>query len=981
MTTRAWHDVLRQVGRVFGDSDAALLEQIRAGSGSAFEDVVARHGSAIRAICESRAGGGDAAEEAYQRTWLTLHRRAASIREAGALGAWLREVARREADRARRQARRRASRLRPLDGLSLEAAAGEGPERAELRRIVREEVAALPGRLRGPVEMCDLAGLGRDEAARRLGCSLGSLRGRLARGRRRLRARLERRGASPSAMAALGLKLGRIGTTWPARPASAAGVALVVGALAWLARGAPGPEAPPVPLAAVPAPSTVVPAATDDDRTTNRYAGRVQDEAGRPVAGASLVLLDGAEAEGREVGRAGDDGRFDLTLPEAPRDNVYDRSLRHSAVLVAWAEGYGPAWFRVGPDAAEIPFVLGPDAPVSGRVVDPEGKPVAGARVKPGLLSIPQGSLDDYIAKMTVPDPLSAFRGECHIQYLNLAALPWLRGPFVTDAEGRFTLKGLGRERYFYAEVEAPGFVAERCTIVTRPLGGPRETTQPGHELNGTDATIALERGRVIEGLVLDKDDREPVGGIIVEADGGARGVADAEGRFRIEGVDPAYANPTVHTVPRPGDLYFLGHDPNRTFWQQFAPPPADGQPGKPPKPAPEPPPLDVPIRVEVLAPRGVPYRLRLTDAESGEPVEATVDYRPIVPNPEAAWLQQVVPAGEPFNQPRRDADGIYAGAVLPGPGVLLVTTPAGAGYRPARPIDLKKRFRPDREDWTEEEKFHFGDGSWMFIYAFHTGWAQDAQARYQAVIPVEPKAGDGPLELSAVLEKDRPPSGRVVGPGGEPLADVLAVGLSSDNAILEAFLPDGAFAVPMLPPGKAHRIRFYDHGRKLFGSLRAEADDPGSPYTVRLEPWAALTGRLLDAEGRPLAGAEILTQDMAGRSVANSPFVDARYGIITHFEAMGAVDPDPPVRIRRSAEVGPDGSFRLEALEPGAGEVALSLQGVPGQGVVSFLFRGDPLKAGEARDLGDVRMPLGPAPEGKVPAKGADAGGPIVIP
>src|SRR5262249_28895539 len=64
----------------------------------------------------------------------------------------------------------------------------------ELLCILDEEVARLPEVYRLPVLLCVLQERSVEETARLLGWSVGSARGRLARGRERLRERLERRG-------------------------------------------------------------------------------------------------------------------------------------------------------------------------------------------------------------------------------------------------------------------------------------------------------------------------------------------------------------------------------------------------------------------------------------------------------------------------------------------------------------------------------------------------------------------------------------------------------------------------------------------------------------------------------------------------------------------------------------------------------------------------------------------------------------------
>src|SRR5262249_34192111 len=64
----------------------------------------------------------------------------------------------------------------------------------ELVSALDEELARLPGRYRGPLVLCCLEGLARDEAARRLGVPLGTLRLQLERARERLRGALGKRG-------------------------------------------------------------------------------------------------------------------------------------------------------------------------------------------------------------------------------------------------------------------------------------------------------------------------------------------------------------------------------------------------------------------------------------------------------------------------------------------------------------------------------------------------------------------------------------------------------------------------------------------------------------------------------------------------------------------------------------------------------------------------------------------------------------------
>ena len=66
-----------------------------------------------------------------------------------------------------------------------------------------EELNRLPDKYRLPLFLCCIEGMSRNDAARRLGWSLGSLKGRLERGRLLLRRRLMLRGVSLSVALAL----------------------------------------------------------------------------------------------------------------------------------------------------------------------------------------------------------------------------------------------------------------------------------------------------------------------------------------------------------------------------------------------------------------------------------------------------------------------------------------------------------------------------------------------------------------------------------------------------------------------------------------------------------------------------------------------------------------------------------------------------------------------------------------------------------
>ncbi len=167
----------------------------------AFAALVHRHGPMVWRVCRRVLGDHHAAEDAFQATFLVLARRAAALRQPARLTGWLYGVALRVARKALTVAVLRQP--RPVAVSPEPPAPGRGPlaevAGRELLTALDEEVELLPEAYRLPVLLCALEGVPQEEAARRLGWTPGSVKGRLERGRRRLHERLARRGLTLAA--------------------------------------------------------------------------------------------------------------------------------------------------------------------------------------------------------------------------------------------------------------------------------------------------------------------------------------------------------------------------------------------------------------------------------------------------------------------------------------------------------------------------------------------------------------------------------------------------------------------------------------------------------------------------------------------------------------------------------------------------------------------------------------------------------------
>ena len=178
-------------------SDAELIERYGANRDeTAFAELVRRHGSAVFGVCRSVLGNGHDADDAFQATFLVLVRKARRIAFRSDIGSWLFAVAVRASREVLRRRNRRRS--RETNAEALEASAPPPSDTAEDCRVLLDEIAKLPETYRSPVVLCELTGVTRSEAAKRLGIPEGTLSSRLAEARRRLARRLRSRGVAAS---------------------------------------------------------------------------------------------------------------------------------------------------------------------------------------------------------------------------------------------------------------------------------------------------------------------------------------------------------------------------------------------------------------------------------------------------------------------------------------------------------------------------------------------------------------------------------------------------------------------------------------------------------------------------------------------------------------------------------------------------------------------------------------------------------------
>ncbi|HKB01605.1 MAG TPA: sigma-70 family RNA polymerase sigma factor, partial [Gemmataceae bacterium] len=640
-------------------TDPELLTAFLAGERDAFEALVRRHGPLVLQACRQAARCEADAEDIFQATFVQLYQRAASIRNRPSLAGWLFRVARRSATNARRAALRRERREARTESRSDSTTDLSWREACA---VLHEELDRLPDAYRLPLLLCYLQGLSRDEAARQLGSTLDAVRGRLDRGRARLRARLLKRGISLSA----GLFTAAVTSAVPAglipRTLAAARTAspILVRGLAWKAASVltvaatvlvggvihdRGAQAQPA------KPAADRPAEKKEPEATKSVtvSGRVLDPDGKPVAGAKVYVRQSEMKEvDRPSARTDPDGRFTVAVPAA------DAEARSSVIAVA--DGFAAGWQTWdGEPPEDLTLTLArDDVPIRGRILDLQGKPLARVTLTvKAVHAFPKEGPNAYL------EWLSGLRSR-PIHNTLFGAPP---GPAqtVTAADGTFRLDGIGRDRAVQLSVTGQGIAYESIYPLTVPALGVKPTARTGKIYPATFDHLTAP-ARPIRGTVRDAATGKPLPGLRVNGYGGAVDVTtDADGRYELPGYKkgPKY---TVYVRPADGSEYFPAQAE------------AADQAG-----------FD-PLVIDLKVQPGIPVSGSVRE-KSGTPVAGTVRYYAFAGNPNVGQI----PVGDFYTQEVAiRPDGGFTVAVLPGLGFLGIKT---KGHYPAARVDPDRFF------------------------------------------------------------------------------------------------------------------------------------------------------------------------------------------------------------------------------------------------------------------------------------------------
>jgi RNA polymerase sigma factor (sigma-70 family) len=876
-----------------------LLRSVTGVDEDAFGELVRRHERTVLAACHQVLSDPADIEDAFQATFLALFQQAKHVKWDVSLGGWLFAVAHRVALRVVRNRQRKNRREAGARPRVSAVEPGADLSWREAVAALHEALDALPDRYRLPLILCYLEGLSRDEAAAQLGWRVNTVKSGLQRGRERLRADLARRGvtlgaglftalvvartsasASPELLAAtLRATTGRAPS--PIRAlANSSGLARAARAKFLLAPVVAAALGAGILAAGLTAPRAATessePPAAPQPRSGERAApvtpkeihGRILGPDGKSVAGAKVYAVRSSKSgpgEWAVVATSASDGTFRTAHPAQGEWRV--------PVLIAHKDGFGVAWEELG-GTESVALKLVADHAITGRVIDTEGKSVAGARVFASRIAAPKDdNLDQLLDTWKVDRTAQVAR-----RTLNDS---WGGGrSTVTGADGTFTLTGCGADRIVEVAVRGEGLARKSITVVNRakfdpgPINAAAETwrkdnpQRPLLVVSGPDVKLVAERGKTIEGVVLDATTKKPLVGASV-SDFTAHTKTDEKGRFQFRGLKKAKQYTIWVGGPVGGD--YLGQNVRIDDTEGYAP-----------------------ATCEIELRQGAVVSGRVTDKSTGKPVRGTVVIVPIEGN---KFFAEYFPGNQRADRGGHlvDADGRFR--IVTVPGKVLVTVQCHETVRVGDENLMVFRGSgpdPDHPDVFDTKR----QAGFAFLTLADRSLHAVSNADHGARVIDAPGAGKS-VEVNFALERGALQRIRIEDPAGKPVAGATVIGLAHTN--VPATLPESTATVYALDPKAAPRRVIVWHAEKKLGATALVRGDEREPVRVALAPLADITGKFVTADGEPIAGASVLIEP-AEELDGLAAFLSVRFGFGSR------------ARVKTAA----DGTFTLAGVLPG---------------------------------------------------------------
>lgn len=488
------------------------------------------------------------------------------------------------------------------------------------------------------------------------------------------------------------------------------------------------------------------------------------------------------------------------------------------------------------------------DLPIRGRIVDEAHQPIAGVRVAVELI------IGDEAAAAN-----ASREGDEGAWARTILSVPFMAAgrdvDFRTDADGRFVISGIGRDRRVYLHLIGPtiGYARiEAATIErnanTRVVPEPAGFDSKYQRYGATFEHVAWG-AQSVEGTIRDAATHEPLAGMLVQSqnfpispsfglspDAMICTVTDEKGHYRLEGFPTGEGNRIV-VLPADGQPYFT----------REAELPAG---------------TDATIDLELH--RGVIITGKVTDQSTGKPLPARMIYTTYVNNDHAQVLPEFHgnpdymiegPQGRYETQP----DGTYRVVAVPGKAIVAAWCML-PGYRKGVGFDDIEVLRDAKNhQWELYQQAPYRDGTTIVREIDVPADAKEVRCD----LPIDP----GERVHVTIVDADGKPIARKVMARGQEAEDYGGPYFKAVDG--------GSFDACGFSSDEQRTIFVIDEKNKLGCAVLVAAG--AGELEVKLRPLAQVSGRLLTAAGKPLASTQLFVdEDVHNGKTAGEVTTDA---------------------------------------------------------------------------------------------------------
>ena len=641
-------------------------------------------------------------------------------------------------------------------------------------------------------------------------------------------------------------------------------------------------------------------------------------------------------------------GTFELKRTPPSADQVAIWDMREEMVIRA--EGYAfertsPRKFgaltAIEPDRpgqnAQLPgpgepVQLNPEGPkVSGRLIDIDGQPIAGASVRirwfskrwfrirnGGIVSSRPVNPEPDTEEDRIRDVASVVNSIPQVPLLD--ALPKVN----TDTEGRFQLNELPADCFFELLVERSGF--ESTNLVVRNDGGNEAVTVPQEEgfdhnpptkLYPPEFDAVIGPASAVIGKITDVDTGLPIVGALVQTNrvNNQRVTSTRERQHWMATTDAA-GNYRIDGLPAGDGNQFLAHGP-RTL--PYIPTAAKADESNRQKS------VNGTYQIDFQLKQGVWAEGRAYDANTDEPFQGSISYywfRNRELEAKYAGCSQARLDGRNFT----DSIGHYRIPVLPTPGVIAFSTEnrdharMSVYSRGYGEFDLAKYRSPDG-------KFPYYDTNPTYLMP----------GNYNRLALVDPQPNEDVMKADLPIAKANPIAVTILNPDGQPATAELEIYGGNERFGWRDKQPQG-FVVEDLLPDQRRKVFAFDRSRGLIGGVIVEHGE-GKEFTIKLAAAGRVHGRLIDKDDTPITDVTI--------SMEYSDFQsDDDTAMWANVEGKHYA----PTEIL----VGNDGRFEVLGMSP---QWKYSARVESSNRFIGQAFRALVIQAGEDRDLGNITI------------------------